>query len=473
MTNSYAALQAEYAALWNTLQIRPQRVAEVRHIFSKLTNPASKARYQNVEAATGVPWYVIALIHNLEAGRRFDRHLHNGDPLTARTVHVPKNRPPTGNPPFTWEQSAKDAIDHDELTDISPWTVERIAFELEKFNGFGYRNHHPHVKSPYLWSFSNIYTCGKYIADGTWSETAVSAQCGAMTMLRYMIEQGAIMVPSEGTAPQPEPLPSPLSPPQYPGYYLENGVETDHNVEIVQRRLRDLGIDAGPIDSDFGNLTEYALRLFQARSADETGQPLEIDGIVGPKTWGALFAPGTTPRPNTPSPPPSNLVAAVLDIAGEQVGVREHPAGSNRGPEVDQYIRAVGLDPTQDSYPWCMCFVYWCYKQAAEHVNGRNLVPKNGSVHGAWGQSQNKPGVTVIWADAAGRNPALVTPGMVFFIDTGHSHGHVGIVADNVNGLLETIEGNTNDNGSREGIGVFRRTRRRIEGINMGFGNYS
>jgi hypothetical protein len=61
----------------------------------------------------------------------------------------------------------------------------------------------------------------------------------------------------------------------------------------------------------------------------------------------------------------------------------------------------------------------------------------------------------------------------VFFIDTGGSHGHTGIVAANVNGLLETIEGNTNDNGSREGIGVFRRTRRRLNDINLGFGDYS
>ncbi len=473
MANSFTALKKEYLALWNTLQIRTQRTAEVQHIFGKLTNPAAKARYQAVETATGVPWYVIALIHNLEAGRRFDCHLHNGDPLTARTRHVPKNRPPHGHPPFTWEDSAKDALEYDELTNISPWTVERIAYELEKYNGFGYRNHHAHVKSPYLWSFGNIYTSGKYIADGRWSETAVSDQCGAMIMLRYLIEQGTIAVPTEGHAPPPEPQPAPPSAPHYPGYYLERGIENDNNVEIVQRRLRDLNIEPGPIDGDFGELTEHGVRLFQARSADETGAPLEIDGIVGPKTWAAMFTPGTTSVPDTPPPPAASLAAALLDIAGEQVGVREQPLGSNRGPEVDAYIRAVGLDPSQDSYPWCMCFVYWCHKQATEQLNAPNRVPKSGSVHGAWGQSHDKPGVTLVTASAAQRNPALVKPGMVFFIDTGHSHGHVGIVADNVNGLLETIEGNTNDNGGREGVGVFRRTRRRIEHINLGFGGYA
>ena len=61
---------------------------------------------------------------------------------------------------------------------------------------------------------------------------------------------------------------------------------------------------------------------------------------------------------------------------------------------------------------------------------------------------------------------------MVFFVDTGNSRGHVGIVVANVNSFLETIEGNTNDNGSREGIGVFRRTRRRISDISLGFAGY-
>ena len=40
-------------------------------------------------------------------------------------------------------------------------------------------------------------------------------------------------------------------------------------------------------------------------------------------------------------------------------------------------------------------------------------------------------------------------------------------------GKLVTIEGNTNDGGSREGIGVFRRDKRKIGDINVGFLDYS
>lgn len=473
MANTFDSLKDEYATLWQAMRLRSERLSELNYIYGKLTNPASKARYQAVETATRVPWYVISIIHDLEAGRRFDTHLHNGDPLSARTVQVPRGRPVAGNPPFTWEESAKDALEYDHLTEVTHWTVERIAFELEKFNGFGYRNNHPHVKSPYLWSYTNIYTSGKYVGDGAWSERAVSNQCGAMAMLKYMIDKGAIGVAAEGRPPQPEPQPQPSGVPTFPGYYLSDGREDDPNVEIVQRRLRVLGIDAGTVDGDFGANTERAVRLFQARSADEAGEPLEIDGIVGPKTWGALFNSDSAPGPHVPPPQSlSSLAAAVLDVAADEVGVHEQPLGSNRGPKVDQYIRTTGLDPTQDSYPWCMCFVYWCFTQAAQQAGVQNLVPKNGSVHGAWERSQAKPGVVVVPALAARRDPAQIKPGMVFFIDTGNSHGHVGIVAANVNSFLETIEGNTNDNGSREGIGVFRRTRRRIGDISLGFASY-
>ena len=55
-------------------------------------------------APLGIPWYVIAVIHYLESGLRFDGHLHNGDPLAGRTVHKPKGHPQTGTPPFTWKQ---------------------------------------------------------------------------------------------------------------------------------------------------------------------------------------------------------------------------------------------------------------------------------------------------------------------------------------------------------------------------------
>src|SRR5213079_2695454 len=95
---------------------------------------ANRQRYEQVEQATKVPWYVVAVIHSLEGSLKFTTHLHNGDPLTAKTVHVPKGRP-AGTPPFRWEDSAADALEFDHMTDVKRWTLPVILFELEGFNG--------------------------------------------------------------------------------------------------------------------------------------------------------------------------------------------------------------------------------------------------------------------------------------------------------------------------------------------------
>jgi hypothetical protein len=57
-------------------------------------------------------------------------------------------------------------------------------------------------------------------------------------------------------------------------------------------------------------------------------------------------------------------------------------------------------------------------------------------------------------------------------MDYGGGNGHTGIVKAVNGGKIVTIEGNTNVEGGREGIGVFERTRK-INSINKGFINYS
>lgn len=182
----YEDLRAEYAQLWDTADVRPDRLGAVTATARRIVQ--NKARYEAVSAATGVPWVVIGLIHAMEAGLRFDRHLHNGDPLSARTRNVPAGRPLAGTPPFTWEASAIDALKGDGLDKVKDWPLERVAYELESFNGWGYRLYHHEVNSPYLWSGTTHYTAGKYVADGRWSASAVSQQSGALALLRRVME---------------------------------------------------------------------------------------------------------------------------------------------------------------------------------------------------------------------------------------------------------------------------------------------
>lgn len=184
------ALRGDYQQLFDTCQIRPERQAEVNRIAERIV--AGRPRYASVEKALGVPWHVVGVIHSMEAGLRLDTHLHNGDPLTRRTVQVPVGRPLAGQPPFTWEESAIDALRLTKFDRWDDWSVPGTLFMWERYNGWGYRSRHPEVKSPYLWSFTTVYSRGKYIADGTWSATAVSGQAGAAALLRRLAELRAL-----------------------------------------------------------------------------------------------------------------------------------------------------------------------------------------------------------------------------------------------------------------------------------------
>jgi lysozyme family protein len=80
------------------------------------------------------------MIDMMEAGGGCRRHLHNGDSLLYRTVNVPRGRlPAPAEPPFTWLQSGKDALAIDGVDRVKTWSVELLCYEMEKYNGFGYR----------------------------------------------------------------------------------------------------------------------------------------------------------------------------------------------------------------------------------------------------------------------------------------------------------------------------------------------
>jgi lysozyme family protein len=198
MPSLTSALRAEYQQLFDSCQIRPERQAEVDACAERALG--HRLRYESVAQPLGLPWYVLAVIHSLEASARFDTHLHNGDPLSARTVHVPAGRPLAGAPPFGWEASATDALQLARYDRWDDWSVPGILFKWESYNGWGYRNAHPEVKSPYLWSYTNHYLRGKYVADGTFSASAVSKQVGAAALLRRLAEKGALSDAVAGTA---------------------------------------------------------------------------------------------------------------------------------------------------------------------------------------------------------------------------------------------------------------------------------
>jgi lysozyme family protein len=186
---SFDVLKAEYSTFFATTQLRPDR-SELAD-WHRRVMLQYRSRYEAVEKTTGVPWFLIGAIHGLEASYNFRAHFHNGDfPLSARTRQVPANRPPNWRAPYTWEASAKDALTLLGFVGKSDWTLERTLYRLEAYNGFGYRR--LGVPSPYLWSFSNHYETGKFVADGKWNPAARSQQCGAATKIKMLVDAGVV-----------------------------------------------------------------------------------------------------------------------------------------------------------------------------------------------------------------------------------------------------------------------------------------
>lgn len=138
------------------------------------------------------------------------------------------------------------------------------------------------------------------------------------------------------------------------------------------------------------------------------------------------------------------LGKTTLEIAITQLGVQEIPKNSNAGPAVEKYLKSVGLGK---GYAWCMAFMYWCTKEAAAQNGVLNPLFKTAGVLAMHNKERN----LIV---------AIPQPGDIFIMDYGKGQGHTGIVEKVEKNLIHTIEGNTNDEGSREGYEVCRRQRK-------------
>jgi lysozyme family protein len=169
--------------MWDRAQIKPDKIAPAKKVARAIIS--NRAAYEAVERATGVPWFMIGTLHCRESDMNFATHLHNGDSLKRRTYHVPAGRPKRGSPPFQWHESAIDALTMapHALDKVKGWSVERILYESEKYNGWGYLRR---GNSPYLWSWTSEYHGGKYVADGVYDSNHWDEQPGCVAMAKEL-----------------------------------------------------------------------------------------------------------------------------------------------------------------------------------------------------------------------------------------------------------------------------------------------
>lgn len=132
-----------------------------------------------------------------------------------------------------------------------------------------------------------------------------------------------------------------------------------------------------------------------------------------------------------------------------EVGNRE--IGKNGGAAVRKYQRATWL--ATGEWPWCAAFVCWCVREALEK---HPLAIQRPRTAGAWDFER--------WARKEGAElikPATskVREGDILV----YTFSHIGIAVgdEQSNGEFNTVEGNTNAAGSREGDGVYMKIRRK------------
>jgi lysozyme family protein len=175
-----AALKVANAKRWASAKLT--RGPEFIPVANRLV--ADRARFKAMAVRTGVPWFVIAVIKQRECGndQGWLGNIANGQPWNRKTTIVP-----IGRGPFeSWEGAAYDA-----LTVCPPyagrnkdWSVGGTLTLLEGYNGYGYAN--KGLPSPYIWSGTDQYKSGKYVADHVFDPNVVDKQLGCAGLILAM-----------------------------------------------------------------------------------------------------------------------------------------------------------------------------------------------------------------------------------------------------------------------------------------------
>jgi hypothetical protein len=156
----------------------------------------------------------------------------------------------------------------------------------------------------------------------------------------------------------------------------------------------------------------------------------------------------------------TNPRQALVEVAATQIGV--HETSRNAGPEILKYWQATNYEEgMRDRQPWCAAFLAWVVFEGMKRPGGKLLAlgnetrPRSAAV-AEWTRWAMKPehGCLVFGPRDPKYKPE---PGDVFTLA---AVSHIGLVEKFDGRLVTSIEGNTNDEGSREGWKVCRRTRK-------------
>jgi len=154
----------------------------------------------------------------------------------------------------------------------------------------------------------------------------------------------------------------------------------------------------------------------------------------------------------------------IADVALTEVGV--HETSNNQGPGIEKYWPATSYpEGYADRAPWCAAFGCWVLREAM-HKNPLLALtednrPKSAGVADwlIWAKDPTSPARLIYFPDGpSGDNMPM--PGDIMPLLPETSHLTIVRSYEAANNLVHTIEGNTNDDGSRNGVECMERVRR-------------
>ena len=196
------ALIARNASRWSTMRLDPSRLHTFDSIAQRLCDPDNKKHFVKVTErlmAMGlqpVPWWFIGIVAEREYGGppHWDKQLGQGDPLDQVSRNDPAGRGPfLDHPGDDFDNNAWLRCALDALIDCSPhaahwpdWTPGGTMTIFEEYNGLGYAMRG--VPSAYVWSGTDQYVSGKYVADHVYRAGVKDVQEGCAPILHQMMQ---------------------------------------------------------------------------------------------------------------------------------------------------------------------------------------------------------------------------------------------------------------------------------------------
>jgi len=289
------ALKAANAKRWANVRLTrgPEFIAPARRAV------ANKARYLAIPQRAKMPdigWVFIAVSHYRESAQDFTKNLGQGDPLGQKTTHVPAGRGPFYGA-TAFEDAAVDALVNcaPYAARLTDWSAAGMLTNLERYNGLGYANgpvtkrngvviaRYPIQPSAYIWSGTDQYVKGKYVADGVFDPNTVDKQLGCAGLILAMMQLDASISFDQPSA-DPEPSVIPVLPAV--GVFDARWLQVSLNVLGASPQL--------VVDGISGPSTRSAVRKYQV------SKRLTADGLVGPVTIAAINADlAATAKPKT------------------------------------------------------------------------------------------------------------------------------------------------------------------------------